>query len=236
MPQPPPSQPPRGEQVWFQDPRGFLVPANLAVFFPVRGMTLAQQLNATLRFAIYFAAVLLVAGRTSRVLFIPILVAAGTYAMYVSAEDTPGVLREGHVHEGEDAGRVAGEGRSSSGGGGGGGGDGGDRARPPCTRPTKENPFMNVLQSDYGTLSRRQAACDIQDPKVRRRAEAMFVKAGAGLVRDADDIFHRRASSRQFVTNPSTTVPNDQAGFAAWLYGTPPTCKTVDRGKCAYRN
>jgi hypothetical protein len=40
-----------------------------------------------------------------------------------------------------------------------------------------------------------------------------------------DDLFNRNTSQRQFYTTPVTTIPNDQTGFARWLYKLPETCK-----------
>jgi hypothetical protein len=34
---------------------------------------------------------------------------------------------------------------------------------------------------------------------------------------DPTDVFGKNQSQRQFVTQPSTTVPNDQGSFADWL-------------------
>ena len=40
-------------------------------------------------------------------------------------------------------------------------------------------------------------------------------------------------SSRQFYTNPSTTIPNDQEAFAKWLYYNPEkTCKEGNGLEC----
>ena len=203
------------EQIWFKDPNGFVEPDNLGRFFPIKKMILAEQLNAVLRFTIYFALVLIILGRGSHVLFIPIAVALGTYLMYTSAQGDARTMREGLI---DDKVKMKIKIEDTT-----------------CTLPSKDNPFMNVLQSDYLSAPNKGSACDIQDPEVVRVAEKMFVKAGTGLVRDSDDVFNRKASSRQFVTNPSTTIPNDQAGFASWLYGTPPSCKTSNRSECQYR-
>ena len=207
--------PHRLERIWYEDPAGFVEPARLLTFFPVKGMTLDEQLNATLRFSVYFAAVLLIGGRGSHVLFFPIAVAAGTYLMHVSARNNERVMREGLGPEARES-----RGRTS-----------GQPSADRCVRPTRDNPFMNVLSSDYALRPTRGSACDMQDPRVAKTAEAMFVKTSGSLVgtlvRDSDDIYHRRASSRQFVTNPSTTIPNDQSAFANWLYGKPPQGKAV---------
>ena len=47
---------------------------------------------------------------------------------------------------------------------------------------------------------------------------------------DPTDVFGKNQSQRQFVTQPSTTVPNDQGAFADWLYKIPgKTCKEGGR-------
>lgn len=220
------------ERVWFDDLHGFVEPHNLVKFFPMKDMSFAEQLNAVLRFSIYFAAVLLIAGRPSYVLFLPIAVAAGTYIMYRSAAGDEKTMREGLDGRGGDDSQKATTLRNEK-------SEGSDKdsGAKACTKPSADNPFMNVLQSDYARSPDRGAACDLQDPAVARKSESLFVSAGSnfGLVRDSDDVFHRNASSRQFVTNPSTTIPNNQSDFAHWLYGTPPQCKLADRSGCAYR-
>lgn len=84
---------------------------------------------------------------------------------------------------------------------------------------------MNVMHHEYISAPQRSAACDIEEPGVLDAAERYFEDAGSGLFRDVDDPFNRKASSRQFVTNPSTTIPNDQNAFAQWLYGGAPSRK-----------
>ena len=43
---------------------------------------------------------------------------------------------------------------------------------------------------------------------------------------DPTDVFGKNQNQRQFITQPSTTVPNDQGSFANWLYKIPgKTCK-----------
>lgn len=209
---PSPQHPQLHEPIWYDDVSAFVSPDTIMRFMPVQGMTLNEQLNAALRFAIYFAIILLIGGRSSRVLFIPILVAGGTYFMHEAAKNDVKVMREGLLAKPTT--------RCAMG-----------NRQPPCTVPTRENPFMNVLHSDYSNNPERGPACDIQDVRVAKRAERLFE---AGLIQDSDDIFGRKTGSRQFVTNPSTTIPNDQTAFAQWLYGNKPLCKTPDRKRCMY--
>ena len=64
---------------------------------------------------------------------------------------------------------------------------------------------------------------------VQRRVEELF---NEDLYRDANDIFGKNNSQRQFYTVPGNKVPNDQGNFAQWLYGTPPTCKEGNKIAC----
>lgn len=201
------------ETIWFESLPTFMTPETVVRFFPVQGMTLDEQLNAVLRFAIYFAVILLIGGRSSRVMFIPLIVAGGTYFMHQAAKNDVNVMREG-LTASRNSTSTPNVSKTKN-----------------CTLPTRHNPFMNVLPSDYASNPKRGPACDIQDFKVSKKVEKMF---DTGLVRDSDDVFKRNAGSRQFMTNPSTTIPNDQSGFAQWLYGIKPVCKTSNRKSCMY--
>jgi len=92
---------------------------------------------------------------------------------------------------------------------------------PNCQKPTRDNPMANVLLSDYVTEPNRPSAC--------------YYPTVANLVaKDLDDTFPtdqypgaRSTASRQFYSNPSTTIPNDQTAFAEFCYGkkNKPMCK-----------
>ena len=81
-----------------------------------------------------------------------------------------------------------------------------------CVKPSRQNPFMNVLNSDSRT---RKASCDPLDPLVKSRIDEEFSRS---IFRDVDDVWERNNAGRTFYTTASTTIPNDQTGFAEWLY------------------
>ena len=88
-------------------------------------------------------------------------------------------------------------------------------ARGKCTEPTAANPFMNVLTTEYA-LDKPTACGPIDDAK----SQAYFDK---GLPREISDVYHNRASDRQFVTMPVSGahgVP-DTLAFRNYLYGPP---------------
>jgi hypothetical protein len=93
-----------------------------------------------------------------------------------------------------------------------------------CKKPTKNNPFMNVLVSDLpGSEEYKdiKIACP-SDVDIKKSIEQNF---DYGLYKDTDDLFGKKNSQRQFYTNPSTTIPNDQDSYSKWLYKSTGSCK-----------
>lgn len=97
-----------------------------------------------------------------------------------------------------------------------------------CTKPTIDNPFMNVTMKDYmnlgqnGVIINRPPACDPNDPEVKKLIDQGFSN---NLYRDVSDVFGKNSSQRNYFTMPWTTIPNKQDEFARWLYLSPKTCK-----------
>ena len=99
--------------------------------------------------------------------------------------------------------------------------------QPECIPPTRNNPFMNVLQNEYIDNPTRPPACDYEEVKDEVERNWNY-----NLYRDVGEaLWDRNNSQRQWFTMPSTTIPNDQGGFANWLYRTGPVCKT-DQTAC----
>lgn len=90
------------------------------------------------------------------------------------------------------------------------------------TLPTPENPFMNVLMTDYTDNPKRKEANILAAEETKEIVEDYF---NQGLYKDVSDIFGRRNSQRQFYTMPNTEIPNNQDKFARWLYRSGTTCK-----------
>ena len=97
-----------------------------------------------------------------------------------------------------------------------------------CTRPTKDNPFMNATMKDFmnfdkdGNIIDRAPACDPTEPEIKSQVNAAF---NNNLYKDVSDVFGKMNSQRNYFTMPWTTIPNDQEKFANWLYKNPDTCK-----------
>ena len=101
---------------------------------------------------------------------------------------------------------------------------------PDYTPPTARNLFMNVLLDEIKYNPGRPEAAPVNNPLVKQTLDDYF---RVQWFSDPTDVFGKNQSQRQFVTQPSTTVPNDQGSFADWLYKIPgKTCKEGGRAAC----
>ena len=149
-----------------------------------------------MRFALYFALVLVVVRHTAKPLYLVVAVGAFTAMLFTVYEKDKEHFsrRYGGYNLAYD--------KSYEG---------------PCVLPTKNNPFANILVTDYALNPRRPPGCDINRKSIKKLAEEFYDK---DLYRDVDDIWGRRSSSRTFYQMPVQTIPNNQNEFAKWLYGT----------------
>ena len=192
------------EQIWYQDLPKFITSKNFYVMLPTQEMSLEQKLNALLRFFLYLSIVLSLVMVNSKYLFIGILAAILSYVIY-QFEQRDRTTAEKFL---EDKTLDIVDNKL-------------------CTRTTVENPFMNPSIVDIKYNPERPAACNIAS--VKDRVEANFKKR---VFKDVNDIWGKDFSAREFYTTPSTTIPNDQEGFAKWLYGEPATCKEGNGLEC----
>lgn len=103
-------------------------------------------------------------------------------------------------------------------------------ALPDYTPPTARNMFMNVLLDEIKYNPNRPEAAPVDNAMVKQTMDDYF---RVQWFSDPTDVFGKNQSQRQFVTQPSTTVPNDQGAFADWLYRIPgKTCKEGGREAC----
>ena len=103
-------------------------------------------------------------------------------------------------------------------------------ALPEYTPPTARNLFMNVLLEEIKYNPGRPEAAPVDNPTVKQTFDDYF---RVQWFSDPTDVFGKNQSQRQFVTQSSTTVPNDQGAFADWLYKIPgKTCKEGGREAC----
>ena len=101
---------------------------------------------------------------------------------------------------------------------------------PDYTPPMARNLFINVLLDEIKYNPERPEAAPVNNPIVKQTLDDYF---RVQWFSDPTDVFGKNQSQRQFVTQPSTTVPNGQGDFADWLYKIPgKTCKEGGRAAC----
>jgi hypothetical protein len=194
--------------IWYNDFNSFFDINNLLIYFPTSDMVYIEKLNTILRLSMYISILLFAVLNDRRAFFLVIIVAIITYILY-SVENNQEEYRE------IDYDRVINKEQYTE---------------ETCTKPTMENPFMNVMMNEYQENPKRGKACDVD--QVKEYVDDYFENT---LYRSVDDIYNKDSSTRQYYTMPNTNIPNDQEGFANWLYKIPEkTCKEGNGEKCKY--
>ena len=120
--------------------------------------------------------------------------------------------------------------------------------KPHLTTPTIQNPMMNVLLPEISYNPTRDEAAPAYNPEVEKdinkSTEGYVVldfeprnmteaeKLQKKLFADLGDKYEFDDSMRMFYTNPSTTIPNDQKGFAEFCFGDMISCKQGNEMAC----
>lgn len=184
------------ELIWYQNPR--VLVTGWRGFFPTRDMSPTERVNSIVRLFLYVSIALSLYSRKPAYLVSGIAassivslayssaVTAGDSAAYGSGDDVPVGRRPSSVAAGPQR----------------------------CTRPTKENPFANMMLSDLADDPDRSAACAYDDVKHEIRDHF-----NDGLPRNITDVYEKENSQRQYMTMPVTRAIADTKAFAEFAYG-----------------
>ena len=195
-----------GVGIWYDDIKGFMDGDQYYKIIPLQTMSIEEKLNAIVRFFLYGGVIIALVLRDSRFLFMGIV--AGFVSIIVYEFEKDKKTKSEKFLEEKELDVVD---------------------NKVCARSTVENPFMNILVSDYADAPNRPEACNVLNDSVQEKINDNFKKR---LFRDVSDIWNKESSQRQFYTMPSTTIPNDQTGFAEWLYGRGASCKEGNGIQC----
>ena len=242
------------DPIWMNDMTILLDSDRLTEFIPNRRMSYNRKSNALIRFATYIGVVLAVFNQDYLYLYVPITVMIISYVLYYFKEASDSDLNENDNQESQseqEQGQGQGQGQpnllnnaisqeefqselqrqQNNSRQGFNGRNLRNRNASGCRKPTPRNPFMNVMPGDDFT---KPAACKSHNNQtIQNKINEHF---DANLFKDVSDIFNNRNSQREFITMPSTTIPNDQTAFAKWLYLSPPTCKEGNGAQCVANN
>jgi hypothetical protein len=222
----------KGDPFWTIEPSILYTNGNYYRILPTSSMTKIESLNALTRFFIYLLILFFLFGSNhdSKAIYIPIVgiivIIMIYYLIILDSNDNNENYQSFNDIENYN------ENKSCQ--------ENGIRSNPnqsclnddleikSCQMPTKDNPFMNVAISDYNNNPTRGPACNDDNVEIKELIDKNFYY---NLLQDQDDLYGRGYSARQFHSMPSTTIPNDQTGFARWLYYLPQTCKE-DNANC----
>jgi hypothetical protein len=194
------------EKIWYEDLQGFMTLDNYYVILPMSNMTFEEKLNSLVRFFIYLGLLLALIKANYKYLFFGII--AALVSVIITQFEKSQKQKAEKFLEKKDLAVVD---------------------NTVCVRSTVDNPFMNPSVADIAYNPSRPSACSLDHPAVQNQIDKNF---NARLYRDVGDLYGKMSSQREFYTVPSTTIPNDQGGFAEWLYGTGPTCKEGEGLSC----
>jgi hypothetical protein len=193
--------------IWYRSPDVLFHRDTYLSIVPLSDMTDRAKMNALMRLSIYMSVILLLLTNDIRWLYLPVAMACFTVATNEYYIYTETAHKERFLAQ-----KVAKKGDGSL-----------------CRRPTPENPMMNVLMNEYVEDPERPPACPLSHPVVQDAVKTYIDK---NIYRDADDLFHKKASDWHFYSMPNTTIPNNQNEFATWLYGSEKTCKEGSGEQC----
>jgi hypothetical protein len=215
---------------WSDNPNVLL---HMAEFFPVEGMTYNQKLNAITRTVILLTVVLYLIQPSTRIVFIGLMTLGAIFMLhYYRKQEREKKTAIKDKQEGFDNPALA----VLS-----------DYSVDPIKTfdiPTDTNPFSNVLLPDYEYNPEKKPAPPAFNTNVNQtilqQAQQLVIDQNPGqpdiakkLFTDLGEQFVFEQSLQPFYSNPATTIPNDQAGFADFCYGSMVSCKEGNLFSCA---
>ena len=191
------------DDVAYSDEFGILFRKDrLSEFYPSNDLPHRRRLNSLARLLIYFGLLYFLWTRDTLVL---LLLALILFILPKAFNSSAGIGSYINIVGGARSCRKEGE-------------RGTERKKIKCRSPTFHNPFMNPSVNDYLSDVDRPPACMSTDDETRDKIDGVLLER---LYSDVDRLWGRVDNARQFVTAPNTTIPNDQGGFAKWLYDNP---------------
>ena len=220
---------------WGENPNVLLQQPYMFEFFPAPCMTYEQKLNAITRAVIAIAMLSFIITKSVRTLLFTLVTLGAIYMLYHYHKQEMENQEKKRVSEGFSNAPIAEELFKKH-----------NMPVPEgiFTEPDSSNPFGNVLITDYDYNPNKKPA----PPSFNKNVEKDILAQAKQFVTDAnpdhpdiaDKLFKDAGSElmfeqslRPFNSNPSTTIPNDQAGFAEFCYGSMISCKEGNQFACA---
>ncbi len=217
---------------WGDNPNVILQSNFIFEFFPVEGMTHEQKLNAISRGVIVLCIIGFILTQNVRVLIVSILTLLSIYLYHLNLQRENEKNKKIIEEKFENPADVALQNASV--------------LRDPniFEPPDSSNPFGNPLVTDYEYNPNKKPAPpafnESVSEKILDKAKTLVKELNPDqpdisdkLFKDLGEQYVFEQSLRQFTSNPSTTIVNDQTGFADFCYGSMTSCKEGNLFSCA---
>ena len=153
----------KSDKFWYHDMYVIIQSNRLTEFFPTKDQTLEERFNALVRLSLYSSIILFYYHKNYRYFNIFITALLITYFIYTNNDSVPKNNQNVSVPENINI-KVESFQTES------------------CTKPTLDNPFMNVTMKDYlnedpktNAIVDRPKACDISDETVKKSIDDISI-------------------------------------------------------------
>lgn len=205
---------------WSEDPNVLI---RSLEFFPTENMSYSQKMNSITRLIILLAIIGFLFSQNIRLIFVAALILLGIYLVYSSQKKQKKVVVFSENFNGNIPGEIVKDVYEKI-------YSDVPKSQEVFDVPSPLNPMSNVLMTDYDYNPHKKPAPPSFNENVSAnilsQAKQMVVDANPGQPNIADKLFRNlgdefifEQSMRPFVSNPSTTIPNDQQAFADFCYG-----------------
>jgi hypothetical protein len=218
---------------WTQNPNVLFEQKYILEFFPIETMSYEQKLNAVTRTIIILTIIGFIFTKSIRLLLISGITIGAIYLIYYYHELEKEKKSSKKIKESFENPTV----------------DFYQQNNIPLPtnvfdKTDSQNPLSNVLMTDYDNNPNKKPAPpafnkNIND-QILIQAKQAVIESNPDQPDIADKLFKDlgeelffEQSMRQFYSNPSTTIPNDQGAFADFCYGGMVSCKEGNAFACA---
>lgn len=201
---------------WSNDPNILLKKDYMFEFYPVESMTYNQKLNAISRTVIVLGLVGFFLTGKIRIFMVSVVTLAAIFILdhYQEREKRKANKKEHFKNQADEVYKMY------------------NYTKDPTVfdKPTSDNPFSNVLIPDINYNPDKKPAppsfnATVND-NILKETKELVRNLNSGqpdisdkLFKDLGEQYVFEQSLRQFVSNPATTIPNDQNAFAEFCYG-----------------
>lgn len=220
---------------WGEDPNIILKQEYILEFYPSENMTYEQKLNAVTRLVIVITILSYYYTKSIRFVFIGAITLVFIYILHGYKQNENGKKnRIVNTEESFDNANIQKIKNIV-------------HKQVQFQQPSSDNPLGNVLNTDIEFHPLRKPAPPAFNENINKQIldqAKQFVKNANPdqpditdkLFKDLGDQYTFEQSMRQFVSNPATTIPNDQGAFSDFCYGTMISCKEDNNDACLRNN